>query len=229
MQTKYPDLSCEIEKFQFDKDAQDASRDYLKIEQDDKNIKIIQKYYCPYKKTESERVYNAEIIGFDENLKIVKLLKEKNFIDWFDFENKTFWIEHLTKYFYFKINTFEFDKSTLNFLSKLFDISLSSYLTDSYIFDFIEEPQILNNVSFLNSKQVNEYLIEMRYIKNSNYHELRMYLKTPISAMFEVEVGVNFHSFNQGYIKLFCMNNFNEIILDKIKDLFTKNQNFEII
>lgn len=223
---KFPDINCEIEKTDFNKDAQGAFIEYLKIVQTDRNFTMIGKYFDPYEEIEINENITGRIAALDDTLKIAKLELENDTFRWFDYENKSFNIEKYTKYFHFKINNFKFDNTTLNTLVKFINIALSMATIDNFAFYFLGETQILENKKIRTSNNIRGFEVKTTIYESDDYKELRMQLITPSATLFDIEVGINFLEINQGYVKLCCINELSQMTFDKIRRFFHQNHNY---
>ncbi|MBN2894056.1 MAG: hypothetical protein JXL97_19455 [Bacteroidales bacterium] len=227
--SKIPDISCEIEKTQFDKKAQGAFVDYLKITQNEKNVEIIQKKFDPYEQKETIEELSGKIIAFDKHQKFAKIKQNDGSFRWFDYDKKTFDMSRLEKFFYFKINNFKYNNATLNTLIKFMNIAVSVATIEGFAFFFIDSPEIKDNLKIQNSKVVKGYSATSKYYKSEDYKELRMTLNVPATTIFDVEIGVNFLDYDQGYVRLLGLNEISKIIFDKILRFFMQNHNFTVV
>lgn len=216
----YPNINCEEERTKFDKDAQEAYTKKLIIKQDKANLSINEYIYDPTTQNTQEIERKGKIIAFNSFIQIVKILLENKEIVWFDYKNNTFETSRVESFMYFKMDNFTATRPDLNQLIKIFNIALSMTSLDNYSFSFWDEPEVHENIKIFRSNMIKGFGVKATFYEKDDFKELRMSLIAPRATIFDIEVGINFLSINQGYIKLFAMNEISKMIFKRIKNFF---------
>lgn len=217
---KYPDINCDIEKTFVDKNSQKPVVSKLKIEQTDNQVIISEIDFDPILKKNNTVKSSGKIIAFNSFIQIAKLSLDNN-IRWFDYKNKTFDTSRIENYMHFKTSDFKPDRTGLNLLIKIFNIALSLTSLENYAFSFWENADIQDNVKVYTSNIIKGFGVRANMFESADFTELKMSLIAPRAIIFDIEVGINFSTANQGYIKLFAMSEISPMIFKRIKNFFS--------
>ncbi len=225
---KFPNITCDRKNTEFDKDAQGEFVNHLKIEQDGKNVSIIRKNYNPYTNEEMIDDFSGTVVAFNDEIKIAKIKLADDSYRRYDYQEESFDLKRVESYFYFRVNNFKYNNTTINNFTKFINIALSIATIDTFAFYFLSEAKLTDNKQSRNSNEIRGYKIN-QYYKSDDYKEFKMKLLSPSSVLFDIELGVNFLDFNQGYLRLCCLHELSKLIFDKIRRFFHQNHNFEEI
>jgi len=225
---KYPEISCNIEHSESDKNIDGTLITKLIVEQNNDIVNITEKKSLNGQEKTVTKV-SGKIITFNSFIQFAKILLNTNNIIWFDYQRKTLNTSRAENFMYFKMNNFKANISSLKELTKFFNIAMSMTALNNYSFSFTKQPEIYDDFIVYKSNLINGFGVKAFFYEKENFKELKMTLIAPVEVIFDIEVGINFLSVNQGYIRLFAMNEISNMIFKRIKLLSNTNNSIEEI